>query len=334
MKPVVTALVGLGYWGPNLLRNFCADTACHMKYGCDLKNENIEKSRAHYPAIAYTKNVDEVLQDTDVELVLIATPTSSHFPLAKKALEAGKHVFLEKPMCGTAREAKELVDLAEKQGKHIFVDHTFAFAPSVTKMKEYAKEKLGDLLYFDSTRINLGIIQPDTNVIWDLAIHDLTILSMVKDLTTVTEVCAHGSQYYGKQPEVAHLHLTFNDGFMAHIHVSWLSPVKIRHTILAGTKAMVTYDDTEPSEKIRLYDKGITHESERPNPMLPTYRSGDVVIPTLPAKETLALEAAHVLACVRGTSKPIVSGHDGLVILHILEKANESMEKNSVIRVS
>lgn len=326
MTQVVTGIIGLGYWGPHLLRNFAAQTACRMKYGCDLKEDNIGKARAHYPAVTFTKNIEEVLADPEVELVLIATPTSSHFPLAKRALEAGKHVFIEKPVCTSSTEAAELMTIAQENKKMIFVDHTFAFAPSVVKMREFAESgTLGDLLYFDSTRINLGIIQPDTNVLWDLAIHDLTILNIVKDLRRVKELCAHGSMFYGKQTEVAHLHMTFDDGFMASISVSWLSPVKIRHTILAGTKAMVTYDDIEPSEKIRLYDKGVTGEAERPNPMLPTYRSGDIVIPALPSKETLALEAEHVLACVQSGEKPRVGIEKGLAILRLLEKANESV---------
>ena len=252
--------------------------------------------------------------------------------MAKAALEAGKNVLIEKPMCGSVEEAEELVIIAKKMGKKIFVDHTFAFAPSVLKMKEYAVNgSLGNLLYFDSSRINLGIIQPDTNVLWDLAIHDLTILHSMKNLHNVKELCAHGSSFYGKQVEVAHLHLLFHDGFSAHISVSWLSPVKIRHTILAGTKAMITYDDTEPSEKIRYYDKGVMKDAEKPNPMLPTYRSGDIVIPSLGTKETLAIEAEHVLKCVREDLQPIVSGEDGLSMLRILTKANESMEKNSTV---
>ncbi len=332
MDKVSVAIIGLGYWGPHLLRNFCAQKGCRMKYGCDLNDENIAKASAQYPAVTYVKDADAILADPEVELVLIATPTSSHFPLAKKALEAGKHVFIEKPVCTSSVEATELMTIAGKNGKMIFVDHTFAFAPSVTKMREFAESgTLGDLLYFDSTRINLGIIQPDTNVLWDLAIHDLTILNIVKDLRRVKELCAHGSMFYGTQTEVAHLHMTFDDGFMAHISVSWLSPVKIRHTILAGTKAMVTYDDTEPSEKIRLYDKGVTGESERPNPMLPTYRSGDVVIPALPSKETLALEAEHVLACVRSGENPRVGIGEGLTILRILEKANESVASKKAV---
>ena len=332
MQPVVTALIGLGYWGPNLLRNFSAQSSCLLKYGCDLQDANIVKAQSHYPAMTFTKNVDDILKDAAVELVLIATPTSSHYTLGKKALEAGKHIFLEKPMCGTSKEAEELIVIAKKMKRQIFVDHTFAFAPSVTKIREYVQQKtLGDLLYFDSTRINLGIIQQDTNVLWDLAIHDLTILSMVKDLSTVTEICAHGSAFYGKQVEVGHLHLTFADGFMAHIHVSWLSPVKIRHTILAGTKAMVTYDDSEPSEKIRLYDKGVEKDIQKPNPLLPTYRSGDITIPAVTVKETLSLEAEHVLRCVREQEKPRVSGENALGILRILEKANISMQKNTPI---
>ena len=332
MKPVITALIGLGYWGPNLLRNFGAQKNCVLKYGCDLKDENIAKSKSQYPALIYTKNAEDIFSDAEVELVLIATPTASHFPLAKKALEAGKHVFIEKPMCGSAKEAEELVAIAKKMKKMIFVDHTFAFAPAVTKMRDLARsDTLGKLLYFDSSRINLGLIQEDTNVLWDLAVHDLTILSQVKNLNDVKELAAHGSAFYGKQTEVAHLHLTFKDGFMAHISVSWLSPVKIRHTILSGAKAMVTYDDVEPSEKIRVYDKGIVKDPEKPNPMLPTYRSGDVLIPALPAKETLGLEAEHVLKCVQGEEKPRVSGEDGLAVLRILEKADESLKKGSIV---
>lgn len=305
-----------------------------MRYGCDLSEKNIAKARSQYPAITYTQNVEDIFKDPEVELVLIATPTATHYELASRALEAGKHVFIEKPMCGSVDEAKSLVELAKKQNKFLFVDHTFAFAPSVTKMCSLVNEgMLGKLLYFDSTRINLGIIQPDTNVLWDLAIHDLSILATLKDLTTITSLCAHGSKFYGKQIEVAHLHLSFNDGFMAHIHVSWLSPVKIRKTILAGAKAMLTYDDTEPSEKVRIYDKGVEHDTSKPNPMLPTYRSGDVLIPAIPPKETLAIEATTVLSCIRENGKPLVSGNDGLATLQILEAANESLTSGLPVRL-
>lgn len=332
MKQVTTAIVGLGYWGPNLLRNFVAHPSCNLKWACDTKAALLEKTRAHYPAITYTEKYEDVLKDPDVSLVLIATPTASHFPLAKAALEAGKHIFIEKPMCGTSAEAQELSALAKKKSLLIFVDHTFAFAPAVVRIQEAVqKGQLGDLLYFDSTRINLGIIQPDTNVLWDLAIHDLSILHSIKHLSGVNEVSAHGSQYYGAHAEVGHLHLKFKDNFMASVHVSWLSPVKIRQTILAGSKAMITYDDTEPSEKIRLYDKGIVHNTEHPNPMLPTYRSGDVLIPALAPKETLWLEADDVLRCILEKKTPRVSGDDAVVLLKILEAADVSLAKKASV---
>jgi len=335
MNTVTVGLVGLGYWGPNLLRNFAAHPKCHLKWACDQKEALLEKARAHHPAITYTEKYEEMLSDNDLDLVLIATPTSSHFALAKAALAAGKHVFIEKPMCNTSKEADELNALAKEKGLMIFVDHTFAFAPAVERIQQAVQsEQLGKLLYFDSTRINLGIIQPDTNVLWDLAIHDLSILHTVKPLFDVVEVSAHGNQYYGKHAEVGHLHLQYEDNFMASIHVSWLSPVKIRQTILAGSKAMVTYDDTEPSEKIRLYDKGIVHDTEKPNPMLPTYRSGDVLIPALPPKETLFLEADDVLGCILEKRSPRVSGEDAAVLLRILEAANASLKTKATQHLS
>ncbi len=245
MHRVKTAIVGLGYWGPNLVRNFAAEPACELVWGCDKSEERLAWLRGHYPAVKPTANFDDVLNDTSIELVLIATPTSTHAALATKALEAGKHVFIEKPITPTSAEAAELVTLAKKQNKLLFVDHTFLFAPAVEKMIEIAGgKKLGDLLYFDSVRINLGLIQQDTTVLWDLAIHDLSILAGIKDLASIRSVSAVGSSHFGKQTENAHIHLLFQDGFNAHIHVSWLSPVKVRRTTLAGTSAMLVYDDT------------------------------------------------------------------------------------------
>ena len=222
---------------------------------------------------------------------------------------------------------KALVALAEKQDKLLFVDHTFLFAPAVEKMMDIAKTgKLGDLLYFDSVRINLGLIQQDTTVLWDLAIHDLSILAGLKDLGAIRSVAALGSSHFGTQTENAHIHLLFRDGFNAHIHVSWLSPVKVRRTTLAGTSARLVYDDTEPSEKLRLYDSGVVHDATRPDPMLPTYRVGDILIPALDRKETLAREAAHVLACVQGTETPRSPGSQGMQMLTILEAAHASLD--------
>lgn len=335
MKPVSVGIIGLGYWGPNWLRNFAAQEGCTLAWGCDLNVERVTKFSRMYPATRFTKNTEDMLRDKSLDAVVIATPTSTHFPLAKAALGAGKHVLVEKPMTGTSAEARELVNIARQQKKMLLVDHTFAYTASVRMIAETAKaKKLGDLLYFDSTRINLGLIQKDTNVLWDLAIHDLTILASIADLSKVTTVTAVGSAHYGKHVEDAHLHLTFQNGFAAHVHASWLSPVKIRKTLIAGRKAMITYDDLEPSEKIRLYDKGVDHDTTKPDPFFPKYRSGDVLIPTLLMTEALATEARHFLECIRGKEEPIVSGEDGMRMVNILELANESLEKNSPVKTS
>jgi predicted dehydrogenase len=329
---VRTALIGLGYWGPNVLRNFAAQAECEMVMACDLSEKNIIKARAQYPAIIYTTDAEDVFKNPQIELILIATPVSTHFLLAKKALEAGKHVFVEKPMTGTPREAEELAALAKEKGKLLMVDHTFIFAPAVQKLGELAASgELGNLLYFESSRINLGLIQKDTNVLFDLAIHDLSILHSIMPLTGVQTVSAHGSKHFGQQEEQVHLHLVYDNGFTAHIHVSWLSPVKIRQTILGGTKAMVQYDDTLPSEKLRIYDRGVEHDETKSDPFFPKYRSGDIRIPALSTEETLSVEAKHILRCVSGGETPLVSGDDGAVLVRLLHTADQSMKQNSIL---
>jgi predicted dehydrogenase len=329
VNPVRTAIVGLGYFGPNVLRNFAAQAECEMVYACDLDDARLQDTARKYPAVRTTKRYEDVLEDASIELVLIATPTSTHFDLARKALEAGKHVFIEKPFTQTPEEADTLVALAEQQKRLIFVDHTFVFAPAVQRLGEMAASgKLGDLLYFESSRINLGLIQRDTNALFDLAIHDLSILHSILDLRGIQTVCAHGSKHFGQQEEQVHLHLTYGSGVTAHIHVSWLSPVKIRQTILGGTKAMAMYDDTHPSEKLRIYDRGIEHDTSKADPFFPKYRSGDVLIPALSNEETLAIEAKHVLRCVQGQEQPLVSGADGADIVRVLHTADRSLKLN------
>ncbi len=328
MSTVTAGIIGLGYWGPNLLRNFAATPGCRVKYACDLSEKNVEKLRGFYPAVTFTQQAQDIFGDAEVDLVVIATPTTAHFPLAKAALEADKNVFVEKPMTASVKEADELLALAKKQGKQIFVDHPFVFAPAVERMGQWVKEgKLGELLYFDSTRINLGLIQKDTNVLWDLAVHDLSMLGALADLSTITKVDAQGSAHFGTQVEHAHLHLEFQSGFHAHITVSWLSPVKIRHTILSGKKAMVTYDDTEPSEKLRLYDRGVDHDDTKADPFFPKYRAGDVIIPALANTETLAIQTRHVVACINGTEQARVPGSTGREVVRILELADEALKR-------
>ncbi len=334
MRQISVGIVGLGYWGPNWLRNFSSLEDCKLSYGCDLSKERCIKFSRQYPGTRFTVRYDDLLKDEALDAIVIATPTSSHYPLAAAALKAGKHVLVEKPMTSTGAEAKKLLMLAKKHKRKILVDHTFAYTSSVKRIENSMKmRELGELLYFDSVRINLGLIQKDTNVLWDLAIHDLTILSRIADLEDIKEVLAIGSAHYGKHVEDAHLHLTFGSGLAAHIHASWLSPVKIRKTLIAGRKAMIVYDDTEPSEKIRIYDKGIEHDTTKPDPFFPKYRSGDVLIPALKATEALANEAQHFLNCIRGKETPIVSGQDGLAMVRILEAADESLRRNRAVKI-
>ncbi len=333
MKPVSIAVVGLGYWGPNWLRNFASLDGCVLKYGCDLSKDRCTKFARQYPAVTLTEKYEDLLKDDALDAIVIATPTSAHFPLAEAALKAGKHVLVEKPMTGTIEEAAALVTLAKKQKKQLLVDHTFAYTASVQRITEAVHNgNLGDLLYFDSTRINLGLIQKDTNVLWDLAIHDLTILATIADLTEIEEVLAVGSAHYGEHIEDGHLHLKFKGGLAAHIHASWLSPVKIRKTLIAGRKAMIVYDDTEPSEKLRIYDKGVERDNTKPDPFFPKYRSGDVLIPALASTEALSVEARHFLDCIAGKAEPRVSGEDGHMMVKILTAADESLRAGKAVR--
>jgi len=327
-------IVGLGYWGPNWLRNFAQTDGCEVRYGCDLDAARCTKFQKQYPGITFTTKFKDLLNDPELDAVVIVTPTSSHFPLAKAALLAGKHVLVEKPMTATLKEANELVKLAKRKKLQLLVDHTFAYTEAVAKIREIIKDgKLGEPLYIDSTRINLGLIQKDTNVLWDLAIHDLTIIDAVQKLDSVVEVFACGSAFYGKQSEIGHLHLKFASGLHAHVHASWLSPVKIRQTLIGGKKAMIVYNDTEPSEKIRVYDKGIEHDTTKPDPFFPKYRSGDVLIPAIALTEALATEAAHFVDCIRGKAKPRVSGEDGKRMVEILEAADKSLKQNRILKI-
>jgi predicted dehydrogenase len=339
MSNLSIGIVGLGYWGPNLLRNFSTCPGWTVKYGCDLSEKNLEKMRAQYPSVTYTSDLNVLLNDPTLSAIAVATPTSGHYAIAKAALEAGKHVLIEKPITTTSAEAEELIALAASKGLHILVDHTFVYTGAVRKIEELVKSgDLGTLYYFDSTRINLGLIQKDVNVLWDLAIHDLSILGLVCDLSTLTSVYAHGSKHYGQQEEIGHLHLSFAGGFEAHIHVSWLSPVKLRQTIIGGTKKMVLFDDINPSEKLKIYDTGVEQktlgETQQSDPFFPVYRSGDVLIPKIDNTEALRLEADHFHKVIDGLEKPKVPGEQGKKIVQILEYANLSLRDKIPLPVS
>jgi predicted dehydrogenase len=321
-------VIGHGYWGPNLVRNLVANPATRVSMVCDRDPDRLTKVASLYPTIRLTASAEELIRDPEVDAVVIATPVDSHFPLALSALEAGKHVLVEKPIASTTDQARKLIDEAGKRELVLAVDHTFVYTGAVRKMRELVRaEAFGPVRYYDSTRVNLGLFQHDVNVLWDLAVHDLSIMRYVLDRSPV-EVSATGHSHLAGQPEyAAFLSLFFSDGMIAHVNVNWLSPVKIRRTLVGGDRQMIVYDDLETSEKIKLYDKGITvHETpEQVHRLLISYRTGDLWSPKVADAEALAVEVDHFAACVRGEEKPVTGGEAGLEVVRILEAADESM---------
>jgi predicted dehydrogenase len=322
-------VVGVGYWGPNLIRNFVANPGTEMKMCCDLRRERLDHIKSLYPAIQVTDNCQEILQSPDLDLVVICTPVFTHYELAKKALEAGKHVLIEKPMTSTSAEGEELLNIAEQKGLHIFVDHTFIFTGAVGKIKDLVTTgELGDLYYFDSTRVNLGLFQHDVNVLWDLAPHDISIMHYVLNQDPEA-VVATGADHLGSGIEnVAYLTVYFPNNLLAHINTNWLSPVKIRQTLIAGSKKMVVWDDNQPSEKVRVYDKGIEviKTADEVYDMLIQYRTGDMFCPKIDSTEALGAEVNHIIDCLGNNHQSVISGEAGLMVVKILEAAQESIK--------
>ncbi len=327
------AIVGLGYWGPNLIRNFLSVEHIDTVIGCDKDRTRLDKIKRRFPEIETTDSYDDILRRDDVEMVAIATPVSSHYPLAKKALDAGKHCFIEKPMTGTVEEAEDLIECAEKRGLKLMVDHTFIYTGAVRKMKELITAgTLGDLYYFDSVRVNLGLFQHDVNVVWDLAPHDLSIMDYLIDKRPVS-VSAVGSCHVGNGLEnIAYLTVNFDNDIIAHFHVNWLAPVKIRKTLIGGTKSMIVYDDMEMSEKVKVYDKGIEVKTQEGiYETLVQYRTGDMSAPKLDQTEALTLEAQHFVDCVLNGKTPITDGISGLNVVRILEASEKSIKQQGKI---
>ncbi len=332
MQQLRIGVIGYGYWGPNLVRNFSLHGGARVTMVSDFDEKKLAAVRTSYPSIRTVRDGLELIHDPEVDAVSIATPISTHFALAKAALEAGKHVLVEKPMTATAAEAEELVALAKKQGRVLMVGHTFVYTGAVRKMREIIDAgELGTPYYFDSARFNLGLLQKDSNVLWDLAPHDLSIVLHLVDERPVA-VQAFGQRHVGdRQEEFAFMVLRYASGFHAHIRASWISPVKIRLTMLAGSKKMLVFDDVEPSEKIRVYDKGVTLPSsggQEVTAFNPIYRAGDVLIPALDRTEALRKETEHFLNCVRSGQKPLSDGTAGLEVVRLLEAAQRSMAEN------
>jgi len=323
------AVVGVGYWGPNMIRNFYAHPETNVKLCCDLREERLRYIQSSFPAVAVTTDYNDVLKDKSIDLVVVCTPVFTHYELAKGALSAGKNVLIEKPMTSTSDQGKKLLELADQKGLKVFVDHTFLFTGAVRKMKEIIdKGEVGDLFYFDSVRVNLGLFQHDVNVIWDLAPHDISIMQYL--LSQKPEfVMATGSDHLNNGLEdVAYLTVYYPDKLIAHIHANWLSPVKIRQTLLAGSKKMVVWDDTEPSEKVRIYDKGVEviQTADQVYNMLIQYRTGDMHCPKLESIEALKAEVDHIVDCIKNNKSSIINGEAGLMVTKILEASDQSIK--------
>jgi predicted dehydrogenase len=322
------AVLGYGYWGPNLVRNFQETKGANVVSCFDMNPQRLEMVQAKYPSVLTTTDYDSVLADPEVDAVVISTPVGTHFEFARKAMEHGKHVLVEKPVTASVAEAEKLVELADRHGVTFMVDHTFIYTGAVRKMKEIITSgDLGELYYFDSVRINLGLFQRDVNVLWDLAPHDIAILEHLVDAKPVS-VCANGACHIGNGIEnIAYLTVYYDSGLIAHFHNNWLSPVKVRSVMVGGSKKMIHYDDLETSEKIKVYDQGVNvTNTEGLHDALVSYRLGDMWAPRLDTREALRLVAAEFVDCIDTGRVPITGGASGLSVVKILAASEISIK--------
>jgi len=330
-------LIGFGYWGPNLARNFSLNSDFELSAICDFSSDRLETAGKHYPQVNLYKDLNEFYNDKALDAIAIATPVATHYRLAKNALLTGRHVWLEKPMTETVPQAEELIELAAQKKKVLLVDHTFVYTGAVRKIKEVIeKGELGDLIYYDSTRVNLGLFQQDVSVIWDLAPHDISIMDYLMPFKKI-EVSATGSHYYGNDIVPKSLVTVYmENNTIAHINVSWVSPVKIRQTLIGGSSKMILYDDNQPSEKVKIYDKRVElgHTMEELYHLKVQYRVGDMYAPKLDDQEALALETSHFAECLMNGKKPLTDGKAGLEVVKVLVASEESLKnKGAPVRL-
>jgi len=321
-------VIGYGYWGPNLVRNIGSIESALLVSVCDLNPDVLKRVSGIYPNIEVTTDFNEIISSPKTDAVAIATPVFTHYELAKKALENGKHVFVEKPFTSSVPQAEELIELADKKNLTIMVDHTFLFTGAVRKIKELISEGvLGNLYYFDSTRVNLGLFQHDINVIWDLAPHDFSIMDYVVE-EKPTAVAATGVSHFNGKENIAYVTVYFPNSMIGHFNVNWMSPVKVRNTLIGGDKKMLVWNDLESDEKIKIYDKGVEVTTpESIYDLLISYRSGDVWSPKINQTEALKLEAEYFVDCVTNNKTPFNDGMAGLRVVKILEATNKSLKK-------
>ena len=326
-------VIGFGYWGPNVVRNFFALDGCKVVAVCDIRREVLNRVTQSFPGVETTSDPNRILKGNDIDAVAVVTPVWTHYELAKAALENGKHVFVEKPFTSTTAQAEELVELAARKNLHIMVDHTFLFTGAVRKIRELVDEQvLGELYYYDSLRVNLGLFQHDVNVIWDLAPHDLSIMDyLIKEKAEA--IVATGERHLNGLEDIAFITVYFPRNVIAHINVNWLSPVKVRTTLIGGEKKMLVWNDLEADEKIKIYDKGVQKSAgpEGVHRMLVSYRTGDMWAPQVERTEALAVEMAYFLDCIRDNKTPFNDGQAGLRVVRMLEAADRSVRSRGAI---
>ena len=323
-------LIGYGYWGPNLVRNCFEAKGAQVACVSDLREDRLGLVQLRYPTINTTRDACELIDATDIDAVAIATPVSTHYELALRTLQQGKHVLVEKPLASDTDQVQHLMEVAQKQKRVLMVDHTFVYTGAVRKIRELVESGgLGEIYYYDSVRVNLGLFQHDVNVLWDLAVHDLSIMDYVLPFRPCAVSATGLSHVPGGMENIAYLTLFFEGSQIAHIHVNWLAPVKLRRTLIGASRKMIVYDDLEQSEKIKVYDKGITLNGQQ-NPeklyqMLVGYRTGDMLAPQIDGTEALRREIDHFLDCIQRGTEPETGGSAGLRVVEILQAASQSM---------
>lgn len=325
-------VIGYGYWGPNIVRNFHGQERSRVMAVCDKSPKSLERARHAFPGIHATNDCRELLTSPDIDAVAVVTPVWTHFELAKSALENGKHVFVEKPFTCTTAQGEELIELADRKHLKIMVDHTFLFTGAVTRMKEVIDDgTLGELYYYDSTRVNLGLFQHDVNVLWDLAPHDLSIMDyLIKERPEA--VVATGERHLNGVADIAFMTLYYPNNMIGHINVNWLSPVKVRTTLIGGEKKMLVWNDLEADEKLKIYDKGVQMASgEAVYQTLVSYRTGDMWAPRVEQVEALKVEAAYFVDCIMNDKTPFNDGVAGLHVVRMLEAADLSLQQKGKV---
>jgi predicted dehydrogenase len=325
---VGVGVIGCGYWGPNLVRNFAELATARVVAVSDLSVERLTDVHSRYPQIKLTTDFRDVLSDPEIDAVVVTTPVSSHFEIAVRALQAGKHVLVTKPITADPAQAAQLIEAAEQRGLVLMVDHTFVYTGAVQTIKQLVDSgNLGQLYYYDSVRVNLGLFQRDVNVLWDLAVHDLAIMDFVLGRQPCAVAATGAAHVPGHHVNLAYLTCYFDGNLITHHQVNWLAPLKIRRTLIGGARQMIVYDDLEPSEKIKVYDKGITVTEDQPGAIDSRigYRTGDMWAPQVSLTEGLRVEAQHFVECIVHRRQPVTDGHCGLRVTRILEAAARSL---------